>query len=168
MNNNLLIVGAGDYGYIIKEIAQTAGTFGKISFVDDNSTREDVAGTTNMLYELSAEYRYCIVAIGNSTIRKRFFSLVSECGYEIPTLVHPKAYLSPSAKVGRGSVIEPMAVVHSNAFIGEGCLICAGSIVNHNASIGDFCQIDCNAVIGAGAFIPEETKIVYGEVVLKK
>ena len=65
-------------------------------------------------------------------------------------------------------MIEPMTVIHSNAAVGRSCLICAGSIVNHNASVGDFCQIDCNAVIGAGACVPSEHKIMYGEVVFKQ
>lgn len=167
MDNNLLILGAGMYGCVVKETAMAMGIFDKISFVDDNCTREDVVGTTDMLGELSCKYRYCIVAIGNLTVRRELFSLISELGYEIPTLVHPQAYLSLSAKIGRGTVIEPMAVVHSNANVGNGCLICAGSIVNHNADIGDFCQIDCNAVIGAAASVPARTKIMYGEIVAK-
>jgi len=168
MNNNLIIVGAGAYGYVVKEIAEAMGTFDKISFVDDNAQRDDVVGTSHMLEVLNKDYRYAIVAIGNSVIRKDVMSAIEEYGYEIPVLVHPKAYVSPSSSLGAGCVTEAMAVVNSNADVGRGCLICAGSIINHNAQIEDFCQIDCNAVIGAGAFVPEGTKVMYGEVVFKK
>lgn len=167
MNNNLLIVGAGAYGYVVKEVAEATGMFDLISFADDNCQRDDVAGTTHMLESLSDRYRYAIVAIGNPQVRMDIFGRLEKAGYEMPVLVHPDAYVSLSAKIGRGTVIEPMAVVHSNANVGNGCLICAGSIVNHNADIGDFCQIDCNAVIGAAASVPARTKIMYGEIVAK-
>lgn len=35
MNNNLLIVGAGIYGVVAKEITESMGYFEKIAFVDD-------------------------------------------------------------------------------------------------------------------------------------
>ena len=34
---NLLILGAGQYGRVVKETAEAMGCFGKISFLDDNS-----------------------------------------------------------------------------------------------------------------------------------
>ena len=37
MNKNLLILGAGIYGLVAKEIAESMGCFGKIAFVDDNA-----------------------------------------------------------------------------------------------------------------------------------
>lgn len=168
MDNNLLIVGAGAYGYVVKEIAGEMGIFDKISFVDDNAIRDDVVGTSCQLNSFVNDYKYAIVAIGNPNVRKETILMLGNIGYEIPILIHPKAYVSKSAKLGLGCVIEPMSVIHSNAVVGEGCLICAGSIINHNAQIEDFCQIDCNAVIGAGAFVPEGTKVMYGEVVFKK
>lgn len=37
MNNNLLILGAGQYGDVAKEMAEAMGCFGKIDFLDDNN-----------------------------------------------------------------------------------------------------------------------------------
>ena len=168
MNNNLLIVGAGAYGYVVKEVAEATGMFDLISFADDNCQRDDVAGTTHMLESLSDRYRYAIVAIGNPQVRMDIFGRLEKAGYEMPVLVHPDAYVSESAHIDNGCVIEPKSVVHSNACVGKGCLICAGSVVNHNAVIEGFCQIDCNAVAGAGAFVPKGTKVECGSVVFKK
>ena len=36
-NQNLLILGAGVYGRVAKEIAESMGVFGKIAFIDDNA-----------------------------------------------------------------------------------------------------------------------------------
>ena len=43
MKRNLLIIGAGQYGNVVKEIAKETGNFGKIDFIDDAS--EKVIGT---------------------------------------------------------------------------------------------------------------------------
>lgn len=165
---NLLIIGAGMYGYVVKEVAESLNKYNEISFVDDFCKRDDVVATTEMIPELRKKYRYGIVAIGNPELRKKASLLLKDSGYEIPTLIHPKAYVSQSANLGVGCVIEPMAVVHSNSTLGTGCLVCAGSVVNHNALIEDFCQIDCNAVVGADAYVPCGTKVMYGEVIFKK
>ena len=167
-NQNLLIVGAGMYGYVVKEVAESLNKYNEISFVDDFCKRDDVVATTEMIPDLHKKYRYGIVAIGNPELRKKAVSLLKDSGYEIPILIHPMAYVSQTANVGDGCVIEPMAVVHSNSTLGTGCLVCAGSVVNHNAVIDDFCQIDCNAVIGADAYVSCGTKVMYGEVVYKK
>lgn len=37
MNKNLLIIGAGQYGALAKEIAEVMKCFEKIDFLDDNS-----------------------------------------------------------------------------------------------------------------------------------
>ena len=73
MNNNLLIVGAGIYGVVTKEIAESMKCFDKIAFVDDNKRATpngiDVVGTCEEIGELANEYNNVIVAIC-SLIRK--------------------------------------------------------------------------------------------------
>lgn len=39
VNKNLLILGAGQYGYVAKEVAESMGHFEKITFLDDNNER---------------------------------------------------------------------------------------------------------------------------------
>ena len=36
-NNNLLVIGAGQYGMVAKEIAESMGKFGRIDFLDDHN-----------------------------------------------------------------------------------------------------------------------------------
>ena len=83
-------------------------------------------------------------------------------------LIHPKAYVSPSAKLGRGSIVEPMAAVNTEAVVDVGGLLCAGCVVNHNAHVFAVCQIDCNAVVASGAVVPEGTKVPSGTVFERK
>ena len=67
MNQNLLIVGAGIYGVVAKEVAESMNCFEEIDFVDDHAKATPngvpVIGTTADLDELATDYRYSIVAI---------------------------------------------------------------------------------------------------------
>ncbi len=69
MNKNLLIVGAGIYGVVAKEIAESMGCFEKIAFADDNAKTTpngiSVIGTTKDIENLVCDYYNVVVAIGN-------------------------------------------------------------------------------------------------------
>ena len=166
---NLLIIGAGIYGAVAKEVAVSMGRFGRIDFVDDfSATAYDgsaVVGTTSELCELSSQYDSIAVAIGNSELRLSLLCKIErEKRFNIATLVSPSACISPSARIGAGSVVEPAAVVHTGASVGVGCIISAGAVINHFASIGDGAHIDCNATVAGNVEVPLGTKIPFGSV----
>lgn len=172
MNKKLLIVGAGIYGVVAKEIAESMSCFEKISFVDDEKKKTqdgiEVVGTTADLDKLAVEYSNIIVAIGNSDARLSLLNKIEEeLPFAIATLISPKAYISPSAQIGKASIIEPMAVVHTGAVISRGCIISAGAVVNHGSVCEEMCHIDCNAVVGGQCTVPVGTKVCRGEVYKK-
>ena len=158
--DNLLILGSGQYGNIVYEIAQATKRFEKIDFLDDSANKAigKICDAPNFL----KTYKYAIVAIGNSQIRLKFLNQMEEIGFQIPALCSPLAYISPSASISCGSIVEPMAVINSNSKIGKGCIISAGAVVNHDAVVETGCQIDCNAVVCASQVVPKHTKIICG------
>ena len=159
---NLVIIGAGQYGEIVKETAEALKKFDKIDFLDDNSSL--AIGTTNELINFLDNYANAFVAIGNSKIRLEFLMKLKKTGYRLVTLIHPNAYVSNSSKIEKGCIIEPNAVIHANVSIGVGCLISAGAVINHNADVEDGCHIDCNATVTARSVVKTKTKVYSGEV----
>lgn len=157
---NLLIIGAGQYGNVVYELANSTANFETIDFLDDNN--EKAIGKLSDIESYQKLYDMAIVAIGNPEIRLNYLDLLEAYGYTIPVLISPFAYVSPTAKIQKGSIIEPMAVIHNNTDIGKGCIICAGAVVNHNATIKSGCQIDCNATVPAQASLPQNTKLESG------
>lgn len=162
----LLILGAGQYGYVARETAEAMGCFYKIGFLDDNSPL--ALGSLADYEMLRQEYSCSFVAIGNSELRMQWLDKLEQAEYELPVLVHPKAHVSPSAKLGKGTIVEAMAVVNTEAVVEAGGLICAGCVVNHNAHIMSACQIDCNAVVASNAVVPAGTKVSSGTVYQEK
>lgn len=163
MERKLLILGAGQYGMVAKEIAEAMGVFQKFSFLDDNSTK--AIGRITDYEKYIEEYDEAIVAIGNTEKRMELIEKLERAGYIISVLRHPQAYISPSAVIGKGCFIEPMAVIHTDVIIGTGCIISAGTIVNHNAIVNDGCHINCGTIVGARAIIEYGTKSDYGEII---
>lgn len=159
---NLLIIGAGQYGMVAKEIAESMKCFGHIDFVDDGCS--SAIGKVSDIEKLIHEYDAAVVAIGNSELRLNLIKRLCEIGYEVPTLIHEKAYVSPSAKIGFGSFIEPMAVVHTGVVVETGCIISAGVILNHNSIVREGSHINCGSVVAARAEIKAATRTGCNEV----
>ena len=162
MNNDLLILGAGQYGKVAEEIARALG-YEKIGFLDDlyasSPLKADILGPMSLYTQKREEYKNAVVAIGNPKVRMYWLDQLASAGYTIPALVHPRSYVAASAKIGNGAIIEPMALVNVNANILDGCIIAAGAIVNHDAVVGRCCHVDCNAVVAAGTEVAEGTRI---------
>lgn len=157
---SLLIVGAGGYGQVVREIAEKE--YHPIDFLDDN--HPEAVGRICDLEVLQNRYDGVIVAIGNPAIRKQIFRQI-----EKPvSVIHPRAVISRRAQIGPGCVIEANSVINPSASVTEGCFVCAGAVVNHDAVVSGFCQIDCNAVVESGAVVPEGTKVISCSVFKRK
>ncbi len=162
--NRLLILGAGQYGNVVKELADSLGTFDKICFLDDSygteGCREDVIGKTSDMARLCDDFTHAIPTIGNPDVRLGLIGWIkTKTTLKIPTFVSPMAYVSPTAVLGEGVVVEPLAGVHSHAVVGTASYISMGAVVNHNAYVENGCHVDNNAVIMQGAVVKHKTNV---------
>ncbi len=165
-----MIVGAGMYGGVAKEIAESMKCFDKIAFADDkeeNAYGLNVVGAIADVESLAREYDNIVVAIGNVDVRLSLLEKLAKAKCNIVTLISPQAYVSTSAKVLQGCIIEPMAVIHSLCQIEGGCIISAGAVVNHGAVCKEGVHVDCNATVMGYAVVPARTKINSGEIFKK-
>ena len=160
---NLLIIGAGGHGKVVKEVAEACGTFDKIHFVDDNN--EFAVGKLEDLERLRAEYDAAFVGIGNNHFRGEVLKQLHSYAYYIPKLIHPTAYVSESAEIAMGTVVEPKAIVNANTNVGEGCIISVGAIVDHDVVLERCVHVNAGAICKAGSTVSAEVKLEAGQVV---
>ncbi|MCX7606705.1 MAG: acetyltransferase [Bacteroidia bacterium] len=98
-----------------------------------------------------------LIAITDNTIRRNLSLRVHHA--IAPPLIHPRAYVSPSASLEVGTVVLAGAIVHSRAHIGPHSIVNSGAVVEHFARIGAFCHLSpgaiaaCRSEIGDGCFI---------------
>ena len=159
-NDKLLIIGAGGHGHVVAEVAQVCGY--QCAFLDDHSP--DAIGTIAQLEQLVQKFDTCFVAIGNNVIRKQLMKRLQALSCTLATLVHPTAYVSPSAKIGLGTIVAPNALINTRSLIGGGCILSAGCIVDHDVVIQDYVHINAGAICKAGTTILEGQKIDAGQV----
>lgn len=165
MNNNLLILGAGGYGHVVREIAEDSGIFDEIDFLDDSSPL--AIGKFGDAEKFLKGYPNAVVALGNAELRLGYIEKLRAAGFQIPAIISPRAYVSKSAKIGNGTIVEPFSAVNANSEVGIGVLLRCGSVIDHNAKVGDFCYIDCGVVVKANNSVGLKIKIAANSVVEK-
>ena len=164
MKQNLLIVGAGIYGLIAKDIAVDMACFDKIGFIDDNAkTAMDgsaVLGTVADMNTLQQQYDAVVVAIGNPEVRLKILAYVeANTSYKTVSLIAPQAFVSSAASVAPGCIVEPMAVVHARSVLETGAVVSAGAVVNHGGHLLPGAHADCNATVAGFATVAANTKV---------
>lgn len=104
-----------------------------------------------------------LIAITDNTIRR---NLSLRVRHPIaPALVHPQAYVSPSARLSNGVVVLPCAVIHSRAEVGSHTIINSGAVVEHFVRIGAFTHLSSRSVAGCRSEIGDSCFIATGAVV---
>lgn len=96
------------------------------------------------------EYPVAIAAVGDQALRMRWMGDLAREGFVLPVLIYPSAVVSPSARLGYGSVVCARASVGSGAVVGAGCIISSGATIDRNAVIQDGTHIDCGQVVRNG------------------
>jgi len=109
--------------------------------------------------------------------RARLYEEFVAAGYRFAPVIHPTAWLSPSASHGDGLQILAGAVVNTGVVLGKNVLINSRAVVEHHGHVGDHSHVASGAVvcgdchigrrvhIGAGAVINQGIRIGDGTVV---
>ena len=96
---------------------------------------------------------------------------IQQAGLAMPNAVHPRAHLSPSARLGIGTVIKAGAVIDTEVQIGDCCIIDNGAVVPHHNQLGDAvhlapgvsmggdCRVGTETLVGVGATIAARVTI---------
>ena len=155
--STLLVIGAGGHGLVVAEIAAACG-YDSLAFLDDNAP--GAVGKIEEMELYATRYDGVFIAIGNNALRQQLTAqLYGMQGVRVVTLIHPTAYVSPSATIGQGTVVERKAVVNTNSRIGQGCIISVGTIIDHDCEIGEFCHINAGMVCSAGSRVEALSRI---------
>ena len=161
----LLILGAGGYGKTIADVADQLGIYERIAFLDDGKEGPDILGRCADYASYTDENTDVYPAFGNNEYRMRWLSTLLAEKIAVPTLVHPRAYVSPRAKLGVGTTVLPMAVVNTGVTVGNGCIINIGALIDHDSVIEAGTHLAPGAIVKAENRIRAGSKINSGDVI---
>ena len=119
------------------------------------------------------------VAVGRGSLRKMMVDKAKERfpQADFPSVIHPLAYISPSAKVGQGCFVGPFAVINTSARVGDFCIVNTSALVEHDCVVEDYCtinpgavlcgtvKVEAGATVGANCSVREGRRIGKDEVV---
>jgi sugar O-acyltransferase (sialic acid O-acetyltransferase NeuD family) len=152
----LLILGAGGHGRAVADLAQACG-FTVAGFTEPSGRGRDVLGIDDDLAALAARLSLdgAVIGVGNTALVRRteLFARVRQLGLAQPVLCHPSTVVSPSARIGDGTVVFPHAVVGAECVIGMNVVVYSGCIIEHD------CRIDDHAYLSPGAILCGEVQV---------
>ena len=162
----MYLFGASGHGKVIKDILNANGI--KVeAFVDDNPNVNECGG--RLVLHDAMGLSPMIVSIGVNRIRKMIVERLraNNSAIEFATAIHPSAVISPSAKIGEGTVVMAGAVVNADAVIGNHCIVNTGATVDHDCVVEDYCHVAPGANVSGGTHIGEGTWIGVGACVIQ-
>lgn len=106
------------------------------------------------------------VAIGAIEPRARLHAGAEVAGGRPLIVRHPSAIVSRFAGIGPGAFVAALSVVGPSARIGRGVIVNHGAVVDHDCEVGDFTHLAPNSTLGGGVRVGERCLIGAGAVVL--
>ena len=121
-----------------------------------------ILGDDNDLSELVKGCSTALITVGqikNADLRARLFQQLQGIGFELATIISPRAYVSKNATLGAGTIVMHDALINTGAKIGNNCILNTKSLVEHDAIVEDHCHISTSSVVNGGTIIKEQTFI---------
>lgn len=179
----LAILGSGDLGQLLAHHAATSCGRQVVGFFDDFRARGErvgcapiLGGTEDVVPAFRAEgFDELLLAVGYKHFAARQ-ALFERFAGAVPfaRLIHPSAYVDPSATVGEGAVLLPGCVLDRNAVIEPNALLNTGCVVAHDTTVGahsflgpgvrlaGFITIERAVFLGIGTIVIDRVRVVSG------
>lgn len=166
MKPQIILIGGGGHCKSLIDVIEMEGSFeiagiiDQKKFVGQNVLGYEIIGCDDDLEDLFQKYKYAIVSVGqikSPDLRIKLFNHLNAIGFETPTIVSPRAYVSKHASVDKGTVILHDALVNAEVWIGKNCIINSKALIEHDCRIGDHCHISTGAVLNGGTNIGDGT-----------
>jgi len=156
----MYLYGASGHAKVIIDILEASGV--RVDgLIDDNPNINQLQGSP-VRHTFTGESPL-IISIGNNKIRKR---VAERLQTSYGKAIHPSAILSPTAKIGDGTVVMQGTIIQADAKIGKHCIINTGASVDHESVIGDYVHVSPHATlcgnvhVGEGSWIGAGTTII--------
>lgn len=141
-DRSVYIIGAGGHSRVVRSVLR-ALEIPVAGILDDATDRYEasvdgieILGPVDRLADLPP--RPVLIAIGDNRTRS---NLADRVPWEMPSLIHPRAYVDPEAEIGRGTIVMAGAIVQPGAIVGQHAIINTGASVDHDCRVGDFSHL---------------------------
>lgn len=169
------VYGASEGGMAAAEALRAVGDYEVVAFLDDTAGRagQFFAGLPIWGGEVLLDLRQrgigsVVTHIANREFRLALRGRALAAGVDLPNIVHPRAFVSPSARLGCGNLIKAGAVVETESAIGDCCIVDNLAVVPHHNTIGDGVHLAPGVALGGGCKVGDLTLIGVGACVASR
>jgi sugar O-acyltransferase (sialic acid O-acetyltransferase NeuD family) len=179
---SFVLAGGGSFGvevatYLV-DIHRAAGATGSypiVSDVVDSGTprRAEIERVVSAAIKVhhrfdsvdDMEDKHAIICVGNAKARRKLFEEIASTPLRFGQVVHPTAYIAPTAEIGQGVIICPLAfvgpfarvednvAVNVQAAIGHDSILQHSCVISPNAAVNGFARCGVASFVGAGAVL---------------
>lgn len=164
----ILLVGAGGHARACIDVIESTARFtiggcvNAVFVAGATVLGHPVLGDDDALAALRATHDAALIAIGHlgdSFARRRMVATLVQLGFDLPTIISPRAHVSRHADVDRGTIVMHDVVIGPNARVGSHSIVNTRALIEHDVIVGDDCHIATGAIlnggvrIGRGAFV---------------
>jgi len=144
-----------------------------IGFIDDSIDKQTRQENGHSVFGRTIldkyEDAFLLIVPGSPTTfleRKRIIDNFTIRPERMAQIIHPKACISPLARIGKNVLIMAGVIITSNAIIGDHVCILPNTVIHHDVRINDYSLIGSNitiagyATIGINCYIGSGTSII--------
>jgi sugar O-acyltransferase (sialic acid O-acetyltransferase NeuD family) len=157
----MYLYGASGHAKVIMDILSAMGVEVEC-LVDDNQEVDQLCGYP-VVHE-SAGLSPIIISIGSNYARKK---IASELRAVFGKAIHPSAIISPTSKIGEGTVIMQGTVVQAETTVGNHCIINTGASIDHECVLENFVHVSPHATLCGNVHVGEGTWVGAGSTVIQ-
>lgn len=159
----------------IIELARECGSIELLGILDPKTLTTilglSVLGDDYLWLELKQKHHdlKAILAVDPPGLKAR---LATHYGIShLATLISAEAYVSPTASIGDGCLVQRGAKIMTEANIGKACKLNINAVIHHDARVGDYCtmapgsqllgsvKVEDRVFVGAGAIVLPKIRI---------
>jgi sugar O-acyltransferase (sialic acid O-acetyltransferase NeuD family) len=174
----IVIFGAGGHGRevadVLRDQARQRGEMSVLGFVvDEPGIHDRVAGDLPILGDWSwfqgidRNEIAIVCAVGSPQLRARIVARAVTSGLSFFNAISPHAYVSPSARIGKGVMILPRSVINTDTIVGDHAIINVGVTISHDTQIGQYCTINPGAHLAGNVSVGEGCCLGIGSSVIQ-
>lgn len=152
----MFVFGTSTLGEIVLDVCSALGDAVE-GFFDDFNYEEAfcgvpiLGGMKALMSDLRVRESGVFVAIGENRKRQHVYERLKHRGISFPRIIHPRAWVEPSAQLGPGNLVLAGVYIGTQTKIGACNLIFPGVCFSHHNRIGDFNFFAPNVAVGGYA-----------------
>ena len=143
----IVVVGSGGHAKVVVEAVQAMGRFSIAGATDPAPASATllgvpIIGSDDVLPALYDQgVKHAVLAVGENDLRLRLRARLKTIGFTLPGIVHPQAFVAPSARVDEGAVVMARAVIGTDTVVGPVAIINTGAILDHDNAIAEAAHV---------------------------